>query len=327
MGYSVSWKRLGQVFSPKHGEGWIPQAIGGTHIKNGAANRTQVPTVLVFPDRFRIYFSTRDKTGKSYPLFVDVDKSNPTKILYAHQTSILEPSNPGCFDEDGIMPGYALHHQGKVWMYYSGWNAKISTPYHNATGLAESHDGTNFTRVFEGPVMDRTHTEPHLAVTPTILIEDGVWKNWYISGIKWVLQDNYYEPVYGIKYAESLDGIHWKRFPELCIPQAHENEAFSHPSVLRSEDGLYEMWYCFRDSFNYRAAGGGAYRIGYAYSNDGKNWTRADNIKGMTVGNEDWENEMVCYPFVVRNNERILMFYNGNNFGAGGIGVAEWVDS
>lgn len=322
----MPWNRIGKVFGPEDGAEWIPQQIGGAHVKNGVNNCTQVPTVLILADQYRIYFSSRALNGQSYPLFIDVDKDNPTNVLYAHKESILGKGNPGCFDEDGIMPGFALHHEGKVLMYYSGWNAKISTPYHNATGLAQSTDGgINFTRVYEGPVMDRIPTEPQLAVTPTIMIDDGLWKAWYISGIKWILHNDYYEPVYGIKYATSTDGVYWERFPELCIPQAHDTEAFSHPTVLKNTDG-YEMWYCFRDSRNYRANGPGAYRIGYAYSTDGKNWTRADEQKGFSVSNKPWENEMVCYPFVIEDNGRRLMFYNGNGFGRGGIGVAEWVD-
>lgn len=322
----MPWKRLGKVFGPEDGAGWIPQTISGAHKDNGTSNRAQVPTVLTLTDRYRIYFSARDLQGKSFPLFIDVDKANPTKVIYCHKESILGQSNPGCFDEDGIMPGFALHHDEKVLMYYSGWNAKISTPYHNATGLAESTDGgMTFVRTYEGPVMDRTPTEPQLAVTPTILIDNGVWKAWYISGIRWILDNGYYEPVYGIKYATSTDGVYWDRPPELCIKQAHETEAFSHPSVLKTADG-YEMWYCFRDSRDYRRGGKGAYRIGYAHSSDGLNWTRADDIKGLGISDAPFENEMVCYPFVVEDNGRRLMFYNGNGFGQGGIGVAEWID-
>ena len=53
---------------------------------------------------------------------------------------------------------------------------------------------------------------------------------------------------------------------------------------------------------------------------------RADDMKGLGISERPFENEMVCYPFVVEDNGRRLMFYNGNGFGQGGIGVAEWVD-
>jgi len=321
----MSWKRLGRVFAAE-GHDWISQAIEGAHAANGTGNRTQVPTAILMDDRIRIYFSSRDKRGRSYPLFIDVDRSDPTEVIFHQKTSVLELGAFGTFDEDGIMPGFVLRHRKRLLMYYSGWNAKVSTPYHNATGLAESFDGgVTFERVFDGPVMDRTPTEPQLAVTPSILIEDNVWKCWYISGLKWIEVNGYREPVYAIKYATSSDGVSWERPSALCVPQNHPDEAFSHPSVLHTDRG-YEMWYCYRDSHNYRAGGSGGYRIGYAHSQDGITWTRADDVGGMGVSDDSWDNEMVCYPFVLEVDGRRLMFYNGNNFGAAGIGVAEWID-
>ena len=45
----------------------------------------------------------------------------------------------------------------------------------------------------------------------------------------------------------------------------------------------------------------------------------ADDMKGLGISEEPFENEMVCYPFVVEDNGRRLMFYNGNGFGQGGL--------
>jgi hypothetical protein len=35
---------------------------------------------------------------------------------------------------------------------------------------------------------------------------------------------------------------------------------------------------------------------------------------------------MMAYPYVVKVDDRVLMFYNGNGFGAAGFGVAELVE-
>ena len=37
----MPWKRLGKVFGPEEGAGWIPQTISGAHKDNGTANRAQ----------------------------------------------------------------------------------------------------------------------------------------------------------------------------------------------------------------------------------------------------------------------------------------------
>ena len=58
------------------------------------------------------------------------------------------------------------------------------------------------------------------------------------------------------------------------MPPRDDGEAFSHPSVLKDSD-VYRMWYCFRDSEDYRD-GRGSYRMGYATSRDGCVFERRD---------------------------------------------------
>ncbi len=192
-------------------------------------------------------------------------------------------------------------------------------------GIAVSTDGgTTFRRMFEGPVLDRTPEEPYIAVTPSILPEEGFWRMWYISGLRWVLIGDRYEPVYGIKGATSRDGVSWDRPGRLLIPQRDDEEAFSHPSVIRDARG-YHMWYCFRSSRDYRD-GAGAYRIGYAASDDGEDWRRLDDLGGLGLQPEGFASTMTCYPFVVVVDGRRIMFFNGNGFGRSGIGWAVWED-
>lgn len=308
----MSWQKLGRIFNPTDYP-WLK-------------SHAQVPTALTLPDRIRVYYAARDSDGKSYPCFFDTDIKDPTKLIYVHEQPVMSRGRPGTFDEDGVMPAYIYQEKERIVLYYSGWNAKISTPYHNATGLAESFDkGNSFKRVYEGPVMDRTPTEPYLAVTPCILREKHLYKCWYISGIRWDWVDTRYEPVYGIKYATSKDGINWQRPAELCIPQRHPQEAFSHPSVIKTSDG-YHMWYCYRDSKDYRG-GQGSYRIGYALSPDGINWKRKDEASGIDVSDDGWDSEMICYPYVVTIGQNRYMYYNGNHFGTTGIGLAKWVET
>jgi sucrose-6-phosphate hydrolase SacC (GH32 family) len=302
----MNWLKLGNIFDPR-GKDWI-------------ASHAQVPTAFQMGDCIRVFYAARDETGKSYTLYIDVSASDPTQVISEPETPALTKGKPGTFDDDGVMPGYVIRRGDDIFMYYTGWNAKKTTPYHNSTGLAVSSDGATFTRVYEGPVMDRSPTEPYLAVTPTILFENGLWRAWYSSGLKWVKMAGKFEPVYVIKYARSEDGINWTRPPEICIPQKHDLEASNHPTVIKIS-GLYHMWYCYRHSRDYRG-GEGSYRIGYATSEDGVEWERTDDEAGITVSPEGWDSEMVCYPFVVEVGGNKYMFYNGNGFGKTGIGVA-----
>jgi len=99
-------------------------------------------------------------------------------------------------------------------------------------------------------------------------------------------------------------------------------EAFSRPCVIR-EGKDYKMWYCYRDSHDYRG-GAGSYRMGYAESADGLVWQRMDDADETRIAKSEWDNEMQCYPYVVQIEGKRYMFYNGNGFGRSGFGLAEW---
>lgn len=306
------WEKLGNIFDPSQHRDW-------------AGSHAQVPTVLVLSDRLRIFYADRDANGRSFPTFLDVDRDEPTKVLYCQKTSVMAGGAPGTFDDEGLMPAWVHSYQGKVWMYYSGWNRRVSVPYHNSTGLGVSVDqGLSFQRVYEGPIMDRTPAEPYLAVTPWVVREEHgdstLWRSWYISGLRWDKVGDKYEPVYVIKCATSQDGHHWHRPNIQCVEQLHPQEAFSHPTVLL-RNGRYHMWYCYRHSVDYRD-GGGSYRIGYATSENGENFVRNDAASGIEASETGWDAKMICYPSVVEVGDATYMFYNGNGFGQSGIGVA-----
>lgn len=308
----MRWIRSGNVFDPRQHPEW-------------AGSHAQVPTVLVYDDRIRIFYADRNAAGKSFTTYLDVDRRDPTRVIGCFKESLIGFGAPGTFDDEGMMPAQAVRAGGRLLLYYSGWNQGVTVPYRNATGvLVSDDDGETFRRLFEGPVMDRTPQEPYLAVTPTILIEEGRWRAWYISGLRWIEVAGKYEPVYAVKYAESSDGISWTRPNRLCIPQRHPEEAFSHPTVIR-HGGRYRMWYCYRNSRDFRD-GGGAYRIGYAESADGLDWDRQDERGGLDVAGDGWESTMVCYPYVYVSDGRIQMFYNGNGFGRTGFGHAVLAD-
>ena len=306
----MAWEKQGHIFDPREHKAW-------------AGSHAQVPAVLVKDNVFRIYYADRHEDNRSFPTYLDVDRGNPSRVVYYHKKPILLYGKPGTFDDDGIMPASVLEHEGKVYMYYSGWNRGVSVPYRNATGLATSTDGGDtFARVFEGPILERNPEEPYVAVTPWVMKEKSFWRAWYISGLSWEEIDGTLEPVYVIKYAESADGMHWNRPNIISVPQKHDLEAFSHPCVV-VRNGMYCMWYSYRCSHDYRD-GKGSYRMGYAESKDGVRFARRDEQAGITVSPEGWDSTMICYPYVVEADGKMYLFYNGNGFGKTGIGYALW---
>lgn len=315
----MPWEKRGLIFDPGVHAPWVH-------------SHAQVPTAFEMPEFIRVYYAGRNDRGTSFITYVDLDKDDPSKIIYVHNAPILPLGRTGTFDDEGMMPSEMVVDQGKVYMYYSGWNRRLTCPYHNATGLLVSHDGGHsFERAYEGPVLDRIATEPYLAVTPTVLIDQGIWKMWYVSGLSWQEVAGHFEPVYVIKYAHSTDGVNWVRPAAICIPPRHPLEAFSRPCVVK-DGSLYRMWFCFRDSVDYRG-GSGSYRLGYAESMDGINWARMDDQSDWMHspgGADDWMSEMQCYPYVMDVEHGVsrkrYMFTNGNGFGRTGFGHAVWQD-
>ena len=64
------------------------------------------------------------------------------------------------------------------------------------------------------------------------------------------------------------------------------------------------------------------YRLAYARSNDGRRWEREDAALGLDVSVGEFDSEMMAYPALVRMPERDLLFYNGNDYGRAGFGLA-----
>jgi len=304
----MPWIKQGRIF---HLE---PSPNRSTH--------TQVPTPCVMEDKIRIFYSCRN-SGKSFVTYFDLAKDLKT-ILYSHEKPVLEHGKPGMFDADGVMPSCVIEEREELWLYYIGWSElKNTARYQNEIGIAVSKDGgETFERMFEGSIIGRSPDEPGLAVMPFVMQKN--WgRMWYQSGTGWHYIDGRYEPTYVIKYADSIDGIKWKRNPAVCIQCNYPGEAFSRPAVIFDDD-MYKMWYCYRDSRDYRG-GGGSYRIGYADSTDGVNFIRKDYEAGLRPGSEgEWDSEMQAYPYVFELDGKRVMLYNGNQFGQTGIGVAVW---
>lgn len=311
---AVRWTRRGLIFVPSGQGGWVN-------------SHAQMPTVQVRDDRLRIFFSTRPSPGVSVPAFIDVDIDDPSRIVAIHPRPLLELGAPGSFDEHGIMPTMLVERDSDVLLYYTGWSRLAGTaPYNNSSGIAISRDGgTAFERLFPGPVLSRSPREGFSATLSWIVVDAaGVWRMWYSSGTEWVQGDDRLEPVYVICQAWSRDGIEWIRDPQPVVPQAHPLEAQSRPTILY-RGGIWHMWFCHRGSTKFRD-GGSAYRMGYARSTDLRVWERDDRAAGINVSDSGWDSKMLAYPCVVTTPAGVLMFYNGNGFGASGLGFAKLED-
>ncbi|MEP7288195.1 MAG: hypothetical protein ABI947_20770 [Chloroflexota bacterium] len=262
----------------------------------------------------RIYCSGRDSQNRSRIGFCECDLNDPFGTLTVADVPILTPGAIGNFDDSGVMATWLLDYEGIQYLYYIGWNLGVTTPFRNALGLAVSEDGgTTFNRYADGPILDRSIYDPCFVASCAILIENGLWRMWYLSGVRWTYHERKPRHHYHLKYAESSDGISWRREGRVCIDFANPQEyAISRPTIVK-DGNLYRMWYSYR---------GEAYRIGYAESGDGLSWTRHDQNVGITVSDDGWDAQMIEYPHVFDHADHRYMAYNGNDYGKTGVGLA-----
>lgn len=287
-------------------------------------SHAQVPVVDLLEDRIRVYYSTRDVSGRSNVSYIEVEKNNPEKIIYEHTAPLFELGNLGSFDDSGIMPSSIITVGNKKYLYYIGWTTRGTVPFQNAVGLAISDDGGKvFKKLSEGPIISVNFIEPYFSGTSFVTFEDDTFKMWYLSCIKWERFDGKPEPIYNIKYAESLDGITWIQTGKVAI-ELNDDEGGLVSAAVIKEDGKYKMWFGKRKKSDYRNNITNSYKIGYAESLDGKDWIRKDDNAGIDISNEGWDSEMISYPYVFKSDNRLIMFYNGNGFGKTGFGYAVW---
>jgi hypothetical protein len=313
----VKWIKKGKIFDPtKH------------NLANGCTEFAQAPQVLVFNDFVRIYFSTRKKdlkNGKyiSHISFVDMDKAFK-KIINLSSHTVIELGKLGCFDEHGIFPMNVVRYKDKIYAYTCGWNRKVSVSVDTSIGFAVSEDdGFTFKKTGDGPILTSSLHEPFLVGDPFVCIFENTFHMWYIYGTQWKRFSNESAPdrIYKIGHAVSQDGIEWQKDGIQLIEDKFSDESQALPPVIYFNQ-KYHMFFCYRESFDFRKNVARSYRIGYAYSKDLVNWTRDDHGAGIDVTEGSWDSDMICYPHIFQCDNNVYLLYNGNEFGKFGFGLA-----
>jgi hypothetical protein len=314
------WKRLGLVFDVRGRAPWMH-----SHGQN--------PNAVLLSDRVRIFFTCRpprddDGACVSYIGYADFLLNDLTQVIGVSADPVLALGAVGTFDEFGTMPGSVVEvpERQEHWMYYVGWQRSSPTPYRWAIGLAVSTDGAKtFQRISDGPLLGVDRFDPFLLACPRVWrTADGKWHMHYQSGQGWSEIDSHWESVYLARYASSSDGIHWTRETSNCVPTIVAKECQTSSSIfsIKGAPGRYQMLFSWRHGIDFRNAERG-YRIGFAWSDDLKHWNRDDSLAGLQPSVAGFDNEMLCYPHVVRIGSDIFVFYCGNDFGADGFGCAK----
>jgi hypothetical protein len=298
----MNWIKQGLILAPHGQSDWM-------------VSHAAVPFAdKIDDDRFRVYFCTRDERNRAQVGYFEIDITRPEEILYVHDRPVIGLGPLGSYDDAGTISSWIVNVGQKKYCYYSGMTLGVSVPFYFYLGLAISEDGgRTFRKLSESPILDRCRVDPYLTGHACVIKEGELWRMWYVSGQRWQTENGQPKHYYHIKYAESTDGIEWRRTGVICIDFKSEDEyAIGRPCVLK-EDGFYRMWYCYR---------GASYRLGYAESRDGIVWQRKDEGADLDVSTGGWDSEMIAYAHVFDHRGQRYMLYNGNGYGKTGIGLA-----
>jgi hypothetical protein len=296
------WVKLGRILSPDPRREWMATFTGPSF----AVPRPADGVVEVF-------VTGRDSRNRSRIGAIAIDPDRPRQPLAIGDQPVFDPGDLGAFDENGVSYPWIVDLGDTQYMYYVGWMPTVLTPFQNHIGLAIRSGGGAWTRASRAPILERTDEE-YLSLGSTAVVrEPDRWRMWYTCFCRWGQRPGDPKHVYVIKYAESQDGRTWVRPNRVCIDSTSPDEySIGRPSVLW-RDGAYHMWFSHR---------GAAYRIGYAWSEDGVNWTRRDDLAGIDVSRDGWDSESICYGHVFPWRDTLYMLYCGNHYGRDGLGLA-----
>ena len=302
---SVRWRKLGHVYNAAGDQPW-------------ARTHAYCPTAFVTRDEQRIRvlcaFLDNDRIGRCG--WVDVDPARPTSVLAVSVRPALDIGVPGTFDEHGVTPlSITRLEDGRLRLYYAGWQRGVGVRYFLFTGAAESDDdGASFRRLSQAPVLDRSDGELHVRSSTLVVRAGAAWRAWYAGGSGWVGEGEDARPRYALRHVVSTDGLCWPAAGEICLEPRADELGFARPCILDEGDRL-RMWFGRRHAVH-------GYDLAYAESRDGLRWERDDEggLERGTAGT--WDAEMVGLSSLLMTDAGALLFYNGNGYGATGFGVA-----
>ena len=277
---------------------------------------------LIDKNTIRVYATMCDEKNIGRIGYVDVEADNPSVIKGYSEKPLIDIGFDGTFDDNGVVTASLLKDGDKLYMYYSGYQTCVKVPYLIFTGVSVSYDnGYSFKKITtEVPLLDRVKGEMANRCVPFVIKEGNIYKMWYTASVSegWVESPTKLEPLYNLKYMESSDPLKWEpKAGRTVIDFKNSDEHGICKSVIWKEDNLYKIIYSLRHLSK-------GYRLGYAESADGVNWTRMDDKIGITVSEKPaFDDDMVCFGERIEVNGKVYLFYSGNHYGMSGIGYAE----
>lgn len=294
--------------------------------------RAMNPWVIRLGDEYHLYYSGGDATGRQRIGVAVAPVSDPSPSKWVRRGPLFETGPAGAFDHRWCVLPHVVQVAPDRWHLYftgnSGQGKGLSA--FPGIGLAVSTDGKNWTKHPDNPVLARTGRDGDpdaqgIAGGSVLQVKlpDGrsEWR-FYYTGCPTLGETLHLNQQKNVCLAVSDDAVKWTKRGVLMLKlpeRDYVDVAAAGPVVHQNADGTFRMWY---SAIGTRW---GYYSICYAESDDGLTWRRGtrhgDDLQLAPQGT-GWEKQMVEYPTVIPEGDRLRLFYCGNGYGGTGIGTA-----
>ena len=294
-------------------------------------SRAGAAHVIQLGDKYRMVYWGSDAQGLHHILQAETPVATPNHWQPVG-VPLLGPQPETHYNCHGPSFPFLLPLTQDRWLlYFTGWGRRDDANLPNTTGVAISDDGgMSWQYHSEHPVipLDRAYDAEGTG-SLWIVQDNGLLRMYYTAIGTYCAAPEGVEtghgariPKIGIAYAESTDGIHWKKpLDDLVVaPSGFGVEPYeyicSKPCVVRQRHG-YTMWV---NTF------GTAYRVHRLVSTDGLQWQWADRVGPdgeLGFGEAGaFDHQQRSYPTIIEDNGTLHCWFTGNQFGTTGMGYA-----
>jgi predicted GH43/DUF377 family glycosyl hydrolase len=293
-------KNADPVMLPGSGTDWDRESVGAG-------------SVIYHSNKYHMWYTGGPLLSETYIGYA----TSPDGIIWTKDNNnpVLAKGTAGSWEESFVHNSKVMVINNTFHMWYTAHKG-IDGSFDFQIGHATSADGVTWIKDPNNPVLKRgsSGSWDYAWISVGSVLYDGTRYHLYYMG---------YNGINSIRigHATSSDGLTWTKDPSNPVLVSGSNGDWDNPRVdfptVIFDGTTYHMWYSGGDYFKWK--------IGYATSTNGSNWTKSSSNPVLSTGQPgNWDYRSVTAMSVIDNSGKYKMWYWGSrqeNYGS--IGYAE----